>query len=412
MNKLLIIIFTIFISCEGNSQKNDAVKQEIALEKYFSGKNEEAFMENFPKTFGTFQSTFGWNEQKNAPEKLYKDSEKYIQYWFLLLNNPKYKKYENTIVKIAEEGKWEADAVSYFQDESIKFIKKNNRYDLINTLKGKNASSVLSFLFAGPVFNDDKDFYNHLSDSNKEIYQQISKSNVSGEKVRSSFSTYEENEKFTVNSFDIDKDGIPDKIVSSKPYEGSDLFVFLGSKNGDYKLNLETTNFSEDGGNVVRNIAPNSSGKGLIITTYFPDRGFYEKEITLAPENNSWFLKKIIYKTMSDNTQNAVKYICEVSQNIDITKSGWSSKINNMPAESERNKKCRTETQTLSSSKYYIQDSDGYTNLRKENNAKSPVLEKVKSGESVTVLKNTGDWFYIETFAGNKGFVHKSRLKN
>lgn len=61
---------------------------------------------------------------------------------------------------------------------------------------------------------------------------------------------------------------------------------------------------------------------------------------------------------------------------------------------------------------YTINDSDGFTNLRKEGSSNSEVLEKVKSGQSVEVLDDSGDWIYIKTLSGKKGFVHKSRIKS
>ncbi len=70
---------------------------------------------------------------------------------------------------------------------------------------------------------------------------------------------------------------------------------------------------------------------------------------------------------------------------------------------------------TLSNSKFTtnkIQDPDGYTNLRKEKNTSSEILQKIKSGEHIDVLDNTGDWFLIKTKEGKKGYVHKSRIKS
>lgn len=58
-----------------------------------------------------------------------------------------------------------------------------------------------------------------------------------------------------------------------------------------------------------------------------------------------------------------------------------------------------------------IKDPDGYTNLRKEKNAQSEILQKVKSGQNVQILDDTGDWFFIRTKAGQEGYVHKSRVK-
>ncbi|UHO37071.1 SH3 domain-containing protein [Chryseobacterium capnotolerans] len=44
-----------------------------------------------------------------------------------------------------------------------------------------------------------------------------------------------------------------------------------------------------------------------------------------------------------------------------------------------------------------IIDPDGYTNLRKDKNTSSEILQKVKSGEHIDVLDNTGDWFLVKT---------------
>ena len=59
----------------------------------------------------------------------------------------------------------------------------------------------------------------------------------------------------------------------------------------------------------------------------------------------------------------------------------------------------------------HIEDPDGYTNLRKKN-ANSEVLQKIKTGEQIEVLDNTGDWFLIKTKEGKTGYVHKSRISN
>ncbi len=58
----------------------------------------------------------------------------------------------------------------------------------------------------------------------------------------------------------------------------------------------------------------------------------------------------------------------------------------------------------------YIQDLDGYTNLRKEKSSSSQIIEKIKSGENIEILDNSGDWWLIVTHKGNTGFVHKSKI--
>ncbi|MFP3831715.1 SH3 domain-containing protein [Chryseobacterium sp. SIMBA_028] len=238
---------------------------------------------------------------------------------------------------------------------------------------------------------------------------QTSSKTTSSETRRSALATYINNEDYFIKTFDVNKDGISDKIVSNKPYQGENLFIFFGNKQGKYTLALETRNFSEDGGNIIDTITPLSDSKGFTIKTYFPDRGYYEKEYPIILQNNTWILQNIIYKTMSDVSQDAVKYICDVPQNIDIQKTGWTDKITPIPEENVRDKKCRVEKSQNTS--YYIQDADGYTNLRKDKNSSSQILQKINTGEQIDVLDQGGDWWLVISKEGKKGYVHKSRIK-
>ncbi|WP_123873438.1 SH3 domain-containing protein [Chryseobacterium piscium] len=316
------------------------------------------------------------------------------------------------MINIAKGGTWQADAVNYFQNGTLNYIKNNKRYNLINSLTDKDARSVLSFLFDSPNSKNDSDFVSNLNKDKQEIAKKILSKSSSNEKKRSALTTYENNKDYFIKTFDVNKDGISDKIVSSKPYQGEDLFVFYGNESSEYDLSLETINFSEDGGNIIKDIVSIPNSKGLTVITYFPDRGYYEKEYNIIPENSVWILKNIIYKTMSEMSENTVKYICDVTQNIDITKSNWTDKINSIPDENERSKKCRTEQVSDTVKKYYIQDPDGYTNLRKEKNTTSEVLQKINSGENIDVLDNSGDWFLVKTKSGKEGYVHKSHVKS
>jgi hypothetical protein len=59
--------------------------------------------------------------------------------------------------------------------------------------------------------------------------------------------------------------------------------------------------------------------------------------------------------------------------------------------------------------KCIINDSDGYTNLRKSNSTNSEIIEKINSGESVHVLNNTENWWYVK-FNNNNGYIHISKI--
>lgn len=412
MNRIcLLILITVLFSCKSPSQKKDVGKAAANLTLSLNKKDEVAFLENFPKDFSGFKDTFGWDDEKDKAEPLYDKANNYIDYWFSLIQQPKYQKYERGIIDISKGGIWQSDAVGYFQDRAVNYIKINKRYNLINSLSESDAKSVLNFLLGSHTEND-PDFISNLSENNQKIIADLSAKNISSEKKRSTFNTYQNNKAYFIKTFDINKDGIPDKIVSNVAYQGEDLLVFFGDKSGNYNEVLETTNFSEDGGNVIKDIYEIPNSKGFTVKTYFPDRGYYEKEFNIVPENNTWILKNTIYKTMSDVSENAVKYICDVTQNIDITKSGWSEKLNSIPEEGERSKKCRTENVSNSTKQYSIQDPDGYTNLRKDKNTSSQILQKINSGENIIVLDNSGDWFLVKTKEGKTGYVHKSRVKS
>jgi uncharacterized protein YgiM (DUF1202 family) len=60
---------------------------------------------------------------------------------------------------------------------------------------------------------------------------------------------------------------------------------------------------------------------------------------------------------------------------------------------------------------YYIQDSDGYTNLRKERNSKAEIIQQIKSGEKIEVMNNEGSWWLVKTKEGKQGYVYYDRIK-
>ncbi|MDN3694169.1 SH3 domain-containing protein [Chryseobacterium tructae] len=60
---------------------------------------------------------------------------------------------------------------------------------------------------------------------------------------------------------------------------------------------------------------------------------------------------------------------------------------------------------------FTVQDADGYTNLRKDKNSSSQILQKINTGEQIDVLDQSGDWWLVLSKEGKKGYVHKSRIK-
>jgi len=57
-----------------------------------------------------------------------------------------------------------------------------------------------------------------------------------------------------------------------------------------------------------------------------------------------------------------------------------------------------------------IVDPDGYTNIRKEGKIDAEIIQKINSGEKVDIIDKSKDWYYIQTFHGTTGYIHKSRI--
>jgi hypothetical protein len=407
MNKYILILL-LLVSCKNYSQED---KNPINIKNAYNSKNEIEYLNQFPNKFEMLNEYFGWNDSLDKPNILYNDANKYIDYWFSLILRNEYREYEKNIINICYGGKWDADGINYFQDKSIEYLIKNKRMELLNSLSTKEAKSVLFFLFDSPHPDINSELFLKLNAKNKSIVKDLFTNELKGDvDVKDNITFYEKNSDYIITALDINGDKILDKIVSSTPYKGNELILFLGDGN-NYVLSIKTINFSEDGGNIVYEIVNNpNTEKGLLIKTKFPDRGFSENDYFIVNENKSWILKNIIYKTLSDQSKNAIEYNCDVPQNINLKETNIEEKLVPIPDEGDRNKKCTTKISI--SKNYFIRDPDGYTNLRKDKNGTSDIIEKVKSGEKIEVLDNSGNWWLIQTKSGKKGYVYKTKIKS
>lgn len=128
---------------------------------------------------------------------------------------------------------------------------------------------------------------------------------------------YSKDSAYFIKTFDINKDGILDKVISNNPYEGEDLLVYLSNKNSEYTLALKTINFSQDGGNQISDIK--ESKEGFEIITRFPDRGDSQTNYSISYNKNSFILKKI--KTESYSWQDKYTNTCIQNLNFNMKNS-------------------------------------------------------------------------------------------
>lgn len=128
---------------------------------------------------------------------------------------------------------------------------------------------------------------------------------------------YTNNANYFIKTFDVNKDGIKDKIVSHNRYLGDELLLFLGDKRGNYNWALKSTNFSEDGGNQITDIK--ETKEGFEIITQFPDRGYLQNTYWVSGINNKFILKK--NQSESESWQNGYTEKCSQNINVDLKKS-------------------------------------------------------------------------------------------
>ena len=54
---------------------------------------------------------------------------------------------------------------------------------------------------------------------------------------------------------------------------------------------------------------------------------------------------------------------------------------------------------------YFVDDPDGYTNLREKGMLSSKVLKHVPTNEMITILDNNGNWWKVQVKDGTVGYL-------
>ena len=60
---------------------------------------------------------------------------------------------------------------------------------------------------------------------------------------------------------------------------------------------------------------------------------------------------------------------------------------------------------------YFVDDPDGYANLRERASSTSKIIKRVATNEMLTILNNDGQWWKVQTKDGTTGYIHKSRIR-
>lgn len=155
-------------------QKIDTiVSTHNALKTNLSLANQEHYFKAFPDNFNTFNRIFGFDDDKGA-HPLYYDAHDYVNSFFGL-DAIDQKVFFTKCIRIALGGRWDADAIFYFQHNLKQQVEKN--LNTFATLLAKmNETEIYSFwffYFDGPVpLKEMPKSLHPLKDINKEMYQQ------------------------------------------------------------------------------------------------------------------------------------------------------------------------------------------------------------------------------------------------
>lgn len=193
-------------------------------------------------------------------------------------------------------------------DDTLTFRRNNPETNGFKSPKAqiiKNDTNLICKIFLADKFLYDK----HYNIS--EIIAKQEGNESDNEIVNVKINKYINDEDYFIKTFDINKDGIVDKLVSHNRYKGDELLIFIGNSGDNYNFLLKTTNFSEDGGNQISDIK--KTHEGFIITTSFPDKGHYEQNYNIVYKNNEFLLTTL--ETVSTSWQESYTETC-VSKNL------------------------------------------------------------------------------------------------
>lgn len=425
MNKYLILLLWIILSsCTSKSQSADG--SIVELRKAFSKNDEVLFLENFPKNYEQFVSYFGWNDTSNSSYPLYNESTEYIDRFFKIISKEKNKESLKLIIDIGVNGKYQADGVNYFKRKTEELFVKipNLPCELLKDRKSKDIDSFWYFYFDSPqpqttvpkylerLKGDCNLIYKSIEKQIKVIQKENLVSEVTDENKANKLKKIDD---FIPNGYmildslseDLNSDKLVDKILvlaSEQEFKNNEsrlFLILLKDKNGDYKLKIKNPNVipclkcaGGSGGedsysnllfkkNVLSFVQLKINGSKLIETKY-----------EFQNKNNELLLDKVVI-TKSDLYENEDKKDEKIIDklNINIKDFNYNNNFQN-------NSKSITK----------INDPDGYTNLRKEKSTTSVILEKVKTGEKVEVIEQSGDWYLVKTKAGNQGYIFKTKI--
>lgn len=416
MKYLLLILFIITYSCQDKniqiinrhtiSDNSDSLLHYYNLYKTEPNINSQTdYIKCFPKNFTEFYDTFGWNEINDKPTPLYNTSYEYIDTYFKIIR--KSKNYDIAL-KLCVNGFWQADGVNYLQANMLELLEKDTS-GILTYLKKytyNEQKSIWTFLLDAPYKkNNVVSLLHRLKTTDIQSYHLAY--TLWNKKL-----IYEKNNltSITLDSLitDINNDNINDKILIKGNRDENTVFGDDYFKNIDQyrrtiniivstnkNKHVEITNNDKLIPCLRCNEPMDSYSDFQLIDPQTLSIKIVQKanknifKLLFSWEENNFYLSEIQVSEFFDNKVRRYK----ISKRICIDKFDYDNIFDYIQ------------------NTYTIQGPDGCTNLRQKKSASSEILQKIKSGEPVEIMDNSGDWILVKTREGKEGYVHYSRIR-
>ncbi|MDY0988687.1 Bacterial SH3 domain protein [Flavobacterium sp. ACN2] len=424
MNKFIItIILSFLVSCSSKSQSKEIRINN--LKTAFKKNDDKAFFQNFPKDYDQFVKDFGWNDNLDTSYTLYNESTDYIDRFFAILSKDKTNKSLTSIIDIGIDGKYQADGVNYFKFNIEKLFTKNPSL-VCNLLKNRRPDDIDSFWYfyldSPQPLTSVPDYLQSLKNECGNVFislekqlKIIQKENLVSEVVDES----KTNKLKILNDFipknylvldslsvNINQDNLLDKIIvlshkeEFKNNESRLFMILFNIGNNNYSLKFKSPNVIP-----CLKCTGGTGGEESYSDLSFKNNILSFTQLKIIDSN----LIKIRYAFLNNNIDFILNEVNTV--NSDLTSNNfYKNTIIPKNKIALKNFNYQNYTQYLRQTAK-ITDPDGYTNLRKEKNTSSEILQKINTGSEVQVLDNSGDWWLVQTKEGKKGYVYKTKIK-
>lgn len=219
------------------------------------------------------------------------------------------------------------------------------------------------FMFNKLLFNDDIETFSYFIENKNELFSIVTNHNY-------------ETSRYLLDQFII--------FMDDNPSIDLDLFIKLSFYN-NRKLGIRELLLSQ-----IFNKSETSQIELFLTTLY----------------NNNKTIEKFIINNIDDLTM--IDFMDLVLKLYINNPRHHSTSMNNIIKEMMCNQNL-----DLSIKKEYaiIDDKDGFVNMRSGNNINYAIISKLSIGSKVQIYDKTDNWWYVKDQLGNKGYIHKSRLK-